>query len=334
MDSMAKKVSRVTFQGKGLVELTQHEPVILDENRIRVKTLVSLISTGTEGICFNRLFAPGTHWDNWVKYPFYTGYCCVCEVTEVGKEVIGWTVGDRAFARISHSSEAVVQAKQLFPIPEDIPNEIAVWSALAMIGSMVLPTGDIRLEDDVAVIGAGPIGQMVLRWCVAAGCRVVIADTVPLRLEMAKKGGAFRTAQCTAAELKPILLDAFGDLPRIVIDTTGIASVFEQALALPRDFGTLVLLGDSGTPAEQRLTSDAIIRGVRIHAGHIMHETKDWHESRIYEKFFDLVQKGRFSVAELNTHIFEPTQCVEAFDLLTNRRAETMGVSFDWQANE
>jgi hypothetical protein len=67
---MAKKI---VFQGKGHVELIDFETGELTADRVRLKTTCSLISTGTEGICFNRLFAPGTHWDGWVKYPFATG---------------------------------------------------------------------------------------------------------------------------------------------------------------------------------------------------------------------------------------------------------------------
>ena len=76
---MAKKI---VFQGKGHVELVDFEPASVGKGQIRIRTTCSLISTGTEGICFMRLFEPGTHWDNWVKYPFSTGYCTVGVVTE------------------------------------------------------------------------------------------------------------------------------------------------------------------------------------------------------------------------------------------------------------
>lgn len=322
---------KIVFQGKGHVELVDFEPAPLEPDRLRVKTRVSLISTGTEGICFMRLFEPGTHWDDWVKYPFNTGYCCVVEVTEFGPEVEGWKTGDRAFLRQSHKSEHVVKSSQLFRIPAEVSDEQAMWSALSMIGSMVLPTGDMRLEDDVAIIGAGPIGQMALRWCVAAGCNTIVCDPVQMRLDLAQKGGAHATFCGGVDDFAPVVKDHFGVLPRIVIDTTGNAAVFAAAIPMVRDFGTLVLLGDTGTPSEQRLTPDVIRRGVRIHAGHVMHETKDWHEARIYQRFYQLLQTSRFSLDGLNLHRFLPEECVEAYRLTTERRAETMGVWFDWR---
>lgn len=278
-----------------------------------------------------RLFEPGTHWDDWVNYPFSTGYCTVGEVVEIDPSVASVSLGERVFVRCSHASEHVVAASRVSVIPESVSDEEAMWAALAMIGSMILPTGDIRLEDDVAIIGAGPIGQMALRWCVAAGCNVIVCDPVSMRLKMATAGGAAAVFAGSVDDFGDAVRAHFGSLPRIVIDTTGAAAVFAKALPLVRDFGTLVLLGDTGTPSEQRLTPDVIRRGVRINAGHIMHETKDWFEDRIYRTFFRLLESGRFSLEGLNTHKFASEACEDAYRLTTEKRSETMGVWFDWR---
>ena len=57
--------------------------------RDSVRINLSLMSTGTENIVFNRLFDPGTHWDEWVKYPFYPGYTAVGTVESTGADVTG-----------------------------------------------------------------------------------------------------------------------------------------------------------------------------------------------------------------------------------------------------
>lgn len=321
----------IVFQGKGLVEIQNFELGELPPDRIHLKTRTSLISTGTEGICLHRLFDPGTHWDSWVKYPFRTGYCVVADVVGVGSEVEGFKVGDRVFTRVVHASEHHTPVGRVAHIPDSVSDEEAQWSALAMIGSMILHTGDIRLEDDVAIVGAGPIGQMALRWLLAAGCKTTICDTVPMRLEMARKAGATNPMLGVVDDFGAHVESVFGCKPRVVVDCTGYAAVMEKALAIPRDYGMVILLGDTGTPAGQHLTPDVLRRGVRVHGCHVSHETADWHELRIMQRFYDLLAAGRFSVDGLNTHRFLPTQAVEAFALTTERRAETMGVWFDWR---
>lgn len=321
----------IVFQGKGHVEVLDFELGRLPPDQIHLKTRTSLISTGTEGICLNRLFDPGTHFDKWVKYPFKSGYCVVADVVDVGSEVTGFKVGDRVFTRVVHASEHYVSTERVSVIPEGISDEQAQWCALAMIGSMILHTGDIRLEDEVAVIGAGPVGQMALRWLLAAGCKTTICDMVPMRLDMASAAGAIEPLLGPVDDFGAHVERVFGGKPRVVVDCTGFSSVFEKALAIPRHSGMVVLLGDTGTPANQHLTPDVLTRGVRVHGCHISHETKDWHEIKIHHRFFDLLSAGRFSVDGLNTHRFLPRDAVEAYQLTTERRTETMGVWFDWR---
>ena len=321
----------IVFLGKGQVEIQDFELPPLPPDHIHLCTRTSLISTGTEGICLNRLFDPGTHFDKWVQYPFKTGYCGVADVVAIGCQVQGFQVGDRVFTRVVHASEHHVKTDRVSKIPDSISDEAAQWAALAMIGSMILDAGEIRLQDEVAVIGAGPVGQMAVRWLLAAGCKVTICDTVRMRLDMAAIAGPCNPFLGSVDEFAPHVEQVFGGKPRVVIDCTGIASVFEKALSIPRNFGIVVLLGDTGTPANQHLSPAVLTRGVRVHGCHISHETADWHELKIHQKFFDLVQSGRFSVEGLNTHRFNSRDAVEAYRLTTERRAETMGVWFDWR---
>jgi hypothetical protein len=44
---------------------------------------LSLMSTRTENIAFNRLLEAGSHWDRWVKCPFYPGYSAVGVVDSI-----------------------------------------------------------------------------------------------------------------------------------------------------------------------------------------------------------------------------------------------------------
>lgn len=321
----------IVFTGKGLVEIRDFTLGELAPHHIHLRTRTSLISTGTEGICLNRLFEPGTHFDRWVQYPFKTGYCVVADVVAVGSDVKDFAVGDRVFTRVVHASEHHVDTSRVVKIPPAISDEEAQWSALAMIGSMILDAGDIRLQDDVAVIGAGPVGQMALRWLLAAGCKVTICDTIEMRLGMAELAGHCSPHLGTAETFGHHVEQFLGAKPRVVVDCTGFANVMEKALAIPRNFGTVILLGDTGTPAGQHLTPDVLTRGVRVHGCHISHETSDWHETRIMPKLYELIQAGRFSVQGLNTHCFSPHDAVDAYRLTTERRAETMGVWFDWR---
>ncbi len=121
------------------------------------------------------------------------------------------------------------------------------------------------------------------------------------------------------------------DGPATVIDSTGHHQVFQDALRAARKFGRVVILGDTGSPASQRLSSDVMTKGLEIVAAHDSHETPEWSFSFISTLFFELVKAGRFSLEGLNTHSFAPEQYAEAYRIANERRGETMGIYFDWR---
>lgn len=324
---------RLVFTGKQEVALDSFELPPPAVGQVRVRTELSLMSTGTENIVFNRLFDPGTHWDDWVKYPFYPGYTSVGTIVELGSEVTDRAIGQRVAMRSPHRSQAVVAAENTYPIPDGLPFEEATWFALAKIAFHGARAGELALGDSVLVIGAGPIGQMATRWAVACGARTItVVDAVPQRLKLAQAGGATTVIDQPIAEARQAILDANGGvLPAKVIDSTGNAKVFEAALGLTADHGTVVILGDTGAPAQQHLTRDVITRGLRIVGAHDGHNTPTWNGATISALFFDLAVSGRFSLKGLNTHFYKPAQCADAYHIANADRANTMGIVFDWR---
>lgn len=325
---------RLVFSGKQQVALEPFQLDPLTPNSVRIRTEFSLMSTGTENIVFNRFFDPGTHWDQWVKYPFYPGYTLVGTVEEVGPAVTEIKPGDRVAARQSHRSHVVVEASQCFLIPQGLSFENAVWFSLAKIAFHGALAARYRLGDSVLIVGAGPIGQMSVRWARAAGAAaILVVDVVPDRMKLARSGGATATITGTLDTAKAEILAACeGKSPRVVIDSTGNSDVFSKSLGVVADRGTVVILGDTGQPCHQTLTTEVITRGLTIVGTHDNHNTPEWNNHTISQLFFKLAESGRFSLEGLNTHRFLPHECEEAYTVANRDRSKTMGILFDWSA--
>jgi 2-desacetyl-2-hydroxyethyl bacteriochlorophyllide A dehydrogenase len=324
---------RIVFTGKQEIEVREYEAQEPEAGQVAVRSLYSLMSTGTENICFNRLFAEGTNWHNWVKYPFYPGYSLIGEVTEIGPDVAeDIKVGDRVALRSSHASHHVLSAAHCYPVPDGIDLKDAAWFSLGKIAWQGARAADYRLGDTVLVIGAGPIGQMSLRWAVAADADAVIAvDPWERRLEYARRGGATAGIASTVEECRDELRRLLGDkLPRVVLDATGNAAVLPHALRLAANRGRVALIGDTGTPGEQRLTGDILMRGLTLTGAHDGHNDAEWNNATITAHLFRQVLAGRFNISGLITHTFLPDQAAEAYRLANAHREETLGILFDW----
>jgi 2-desacetyl-2-hydroxyethyl bacteriochlorophyllide A dehydrogenase len=326
-----RKARRIVFADREEVALETFEPEPVTEGTVRLRTQYTLISSGTEGIALRGLFDEDTHWASWIAYPFRPGYSAVGLIEEVGAGVTDFQVGDRVAARVGHASEHVVRAAWCTRVPDGVPGEQACWFGLAKIGLMGAQAARYELGDTVAVIGAGPIGQMSVRWAAAAGAMNVVAvDRVAGRLEVARKGGA----TATSTDIHDDGISASGDGPRVVVDSTGNAAVFAEALRLVADHGRVVVLGDTGSPASQHLTPDVITRGVTIVGAHDKHSiARHGREGdrRLHELFFQLVATGRFGLDGLTTHTFDPTDFQAAYDVATGR-GDGIGIAFDWSA--
>jgi 2-desacetyl-2-hydroxyethyl bacteriochlorophyllide A dehydrogenase len=329
---MSIAAQRIVFTGKQEVCLETFRLDPPGPGEIIIRTTHSLMSTGTENIVFNRLFDPGTHWDQWVQYPFLPGYASVGEILAAGEGVTGLCIGDRVIHRKGHCSHATIQACEAVPVPDAVLSDQAVWFALAKIGFHGALAARYHLGDSVLVIGAGPIGQMSVRWARAAGAaHIAAADPASRRLELARVGGAtILLAEAVEGIREDLHRQNSGVLPRVVIDSTGNADVFASALGLVADHGKVVLLGDTGQPARQHLTMDIITRGLTVVGAHDSHITAAWNLRSITALFFEFLSQGRLSLDGLNTHYLSPADCGRAYEIANRNRAETMGILFQW----
>ncbi|HEY6740546.1 MAG TPA: zinc-binding dehydrogenase [Actinopolymorphaceae bacterium] len=318
----------IVFPEPRRVELHEVELPTLAEGEVRLRTRVSLLSTGTEGIMYGRNFDAGTHWDRWFGYPTRPGYSLVGDVEESRSELL--RPGDRVVVQRPHASHHVVDAARCTRVPDDVSDEDAAWFALAKVAFVGAEASGLGLGGRALVVGAGPVGQMAVRWLAAAGAAeiTVVDRSGGPRLELAASGGATHPVKGDVADFDPDNQERVR--PDVVIDSTGNAEAFAQSLRVVADRGRVVVLGDTGFPSEQRLTSDLIVRGITVvgaHGNHVRGERD--HEVR--KLFFRMVATRRFVMDGLVTHRFAPRACDEAYDMIETQRDTTMGIVFDWR---
>jgi 2-desacetyl-2-hydroxyethyl bacteriochlorophyllide A dehydrogenase len=330
MNTFPRTGGRLVMPQKQTVAFESFEVRAPAADEVVIETVCSLLSTGTETLVFSGNFQAGTHWDAWVRYPFRPGYASVGVVVAQGEEVTTMEIGDRIVTRCGHASHAVLKAENGFRVPDPVKAEEAVWFALAKIAGHGIRAAGLNLGDSVAVIGAGPIGQMAVRWALACGASQVLAvDLSPERLVLAQAAGA-SAIEASAAEAHTEVLRILGGRPAVVIDSTGNAEVLKSAFRMVEKEGTVVLLGDTGAPESQSLTGDVISRGLKLVGAHDGLNTPSWNNAVAAEVFFQFLRTRRFPTQGLVTHRFSPSECAEAYELAATNRSRTMGILFDW----
>jgi len=332
----------ITFPTAKRAELLSRELPALAPGEWMLRSETSLVSTGTELIVFNGEFDPGSHWDNWVQWPVISvGYNLIGRVEAVGEGVSDVQIGERYAVRMPHASRHIM-SKDSFAgwvrVPESIPSADAVWFGMATIAQIGFRRAELKLGDNIAIIGAGLLGQLITQYARLAGADdIIMIDTAPARLEMARSHGATHAFQGTAEQAHEVVYERTnGRGADVVFDVTGHPSAFSAGLKLAREFGTLLLLGDAPKPSEQRLTGDVVTRGVKIVGGHDGYPQKSgsgfehWSHREMTRLFLTYLERRQMNVGDLVTHRFDYSEAASAFPMLLADRSKAMGVLFDW----
>ncbi len=333
MTTSPEPAQRIIFPARGEVALQEFELPPTGPDCVRARSLCSLVSIGTESTILWQRYAPDSHFARLFSFPqLQTGVQTLGRVEACGAEVTDFTVGDLVYLRRGHGSHHVVSAAECSPVPAGAVAEQACWAGLAKTAFRAAWAGQSGPADALLLIGAGPVGQMLVRWAAARGTgRIAVVDLSATRLEYARKGGATELLHGDAQALLPQLRRVNGgDPPNLVIDATGHPKALQAALQAAAPFGKVILLGDCGDPSQQRLHSSMMTEGLTLQATHDSHDRDGWSERRVDAHFFKLLAAGRFPLDGMITHRFAPSQCESAYRLVEEQRDTAMGILFDW----
>lgn len=328
---------RIIFPEKDRVSFEDFELPEPGPGQVRVRTWYSLMSIGTETIILGRKYDPDTHFARMFSFPqLKTGVQALGQVEQAAADVADFRTGDIVYMREAHGSHQVLPASACSPVPSGTDLKSACWCGLAKTAFRAAWAGRFELGKHILIIGAGPVGQMAVRWASTAGVQTIaVADLSGYRLEHAVRGGATLTFENNIADcMDGIRAIDNGNGPSLVVDVTGNPAVFRPALAAAAKYARVLLLGDTGYPSSQCLSSDVMTKGLTIQATHDSHDRDGWTQRRIDRLFFDLVKQDKFNLSGLITHEFSPQDCREAYALANEQRHETMGILYDWTQSD
>lgn len=193
------------------------------------------------------------------------------------------------------------------PIPDTIADaEASVLEALGVALNAV-DLGAVEPSSRVAVLGAGPIGLLVIRALQAAGVGdVVAAEPLPHRAAAAVAAGARLLDDPSAPD------DPNGEVD-VVIECAGTDAAVSRATQLARPGGRIVLVGipdgdrTTFTASEARRKGLTFVMCRRMRVGDL-------------DRAIALVGDGTIDVAPLITHRYSLDEVGDAFETLVDRR--------------
>lgn len=154
--------------------------------RVRIMTECSLVSPGTELHYLDQCRKTGA------VQPL--GYCAAGTVRDVGEGVPGLAPGDRVIAmgwnHAVHADVVSVPWRLVQRVPDELPLTSAVVADIAATAVHAGDRAGLHDGDEVLVVGAGLVGQLVAQVARDRGAAVSVMERNPGRMAAAQRLGA------------------------------------------------------------------------------------------------------------------------------------------------
>jgi threonine dehydrogenase-like Zn-dependent dehydrogenase len=213
----------------------------------------------------------------------------------------------------------------LAPVPDELSDEqVLMCPDIMSTGFSGAESGHIRIGDAVAVFAQGPIGL-----CATAGARlkgatcIIAVDTVPARLEVARRMGADHVVDFRAEDpVEAIMRITGGRGVDVAIEALGTQGTFEACLRSIRAGGTLASLGVYSS--DLTIPLGAFAAGLGDHT--IVTTLCPGGKERM-RRLMNVIQGGRVDLRPLVTHRFKLDQIEAAYDLFAHQRDGVLKVA-------
>ena len=298
------KTRALFFTAPGVDELREIVLPAPDAGELLLETQYSAVSPGTEMRTLSGLQVGVP------PFPVVPGYSQVGRViargadTTVAEGTLVFCAGSQRLpvgaAWGGHTAHSITSETRVFPVPDGVAAEEAVFAKLAAICVRGARMSKPQFHESVVVVGLGPIGHIAARVHTVSGARVIGVDTVTERTDALRHAGieSLVAAPDGIAAAVRVLLPHGAD---IIVDATGASGAAKEAVKMAR----VVSWSDVQEPATRYLVQGSYPDSVTLP----------------YDPFF----RGEITV--LFARDQRPADIRTVLDLLLRRKLSLVGIA-------
>ncbi len=270
------------------------------------------------------------------------GYAVSGRVIAIGDNVRTLRVGDMvacAGAGLAYHADVICVPEHLVARIND--ERCIKGASLTTLGAIALQgirRAQLQLGEHVAIIGLGLLGQLTIQLSKLSGCHVTALDMLPDRLECARLLGAehvYDAQQENVLSAINYLTQHHGVDTTIITAASPSHTILQQAIAITRKKGKIVIVGDIGLHLERepfyQKELDLLMScsyGPGRYDRAYEHEGIDypypyvrWTEQRNMQEFVKLLEQRSITVDTLITHEYPITHIKEAYDQVRSKKS-------------
>jgi L-iditol 2-dehydrogenase len=317
----------------------------------QVKPNQVLIQIRRIGVCGSDIHVfHGLH--PYTSYPVVQGHEVSGIIAEVGSQVKGLSVGDKAvfmpqvtcgecypcrhgmyhicdqlkvmgFQTSGAAQEFfTVDAEMVLRVPAAINlDQAAMIEPVSVAVHALQRYGEVKGQKAV-VLGAGTIGNLVAQVAKAKGAQVIITDVSDYKLGKARQCGLQNVVNPSQQDLGAAIRDTFGpDKADLILECVGVQDTITQAIVNARKGSTIIVVGVFGKKPEVDL---GLVQDRELSIlGTLMYQKADYHQA------IDLIEQAKLNLEPMVTHRFPFQEYLDAYHAIENSAGQYMKVMIE-----
>jgi predicted dehydrogenase len=265
------------------------------------------------------------------------GYSCAGTVIDVGAGVDDLKVGDRVACGgagyANHAEVVLVPRNLVAKIPDSVSLQDACSATVGAIAMQGVRRAEARLGENVAVIGLGLLGQMVVQMLRAAGCHVLGIDIDRERAELAGKLGAEYAIDAAQADPVAQVMNVTGGMgadSTIITAASESNAIVQQAMEMTRKKGKVVVVGAVGLGLQRSPFYEKeidLLISCSYGPGRYDAEYEEggsdypyayvrWTENRNMQEYLRLIDDGKVDFKTLVDRVYPVDEAAKAYESL------------------
>ncbi|MEQ3553694.1 zinc-binding alcohol dehydrogenase [Pseudonocardia nematodicida] len=341
----------VTLTAPGRVEVLPAPSAPLPAGHVRVRTLYSGVSAGTELTLYRgtnphanrrwdadrRLFVeePAT-----AAYPNDAwGYSEVGRITEIGDGVDDGLHDAVVWGLWSHRGEVVLPVEKVTGrvLPDGLDPLAGTFARVGAVALNAVLAADLHIGETVAIFGQGVIGLIATQLAVAGGARVVAVDGIASRRDRAADCGAAHVLDPAADDVGARLRELTdGRGADVCVELSGAYRALQEGVRSCAPGGRVVAAGFyQGEGAGLRLGEEFHHNRIQLVSSQISSApaglASRWSPERMHRTVIDLIAAGELDVVPLVTHRIPARDAASAYALLDHDATAALQVVLDFR---
>ena len=344
--------TQLTFTSARKIGFLDYQDDELSATEVRVRTLFSGISTGTEMTAYRGTSPHLTkHWDAGLRlfqdggeatgFPIEViGYEEVGEVVEIGAGVTEVSIGDRIWGTWGHRTTAILDqshaaARRLAPAADP---RIGIFSHIGAVALNAILDADIHVGETVVVFGLGVPGQLAAQFARLNGAQVIVVDGIADRRDLAVTLGAELALDPATDQVAELVRQRTGGRGAdVVIEFTGNNHALQSAIRSVA-YNSRVCVAGFFTGEARGLALGEEFHHNRVQlvssqisgpAAHLQHR---WDRLRLNTTAIGLATGGALDPLSLISHTVPFADAADAYRLLDESPAAALQVVLEMPA--